>query len=872
LMITKVVPTGSYAGGLLSYLMDEKKDFEIIGGNVVGQNYSQIMRQWRAISQQNTRTDKDTKHITLSPHPFDCITNEQWQEIGEYMVQGLGYTNNLWVLITHKPTESQLKKNPDAPPHVHIMVNTIECEKFTRVSDWKDQFRAEALTREIEKQFNIVPVAPSLEAGERALSTGQKRRMLREEKELLALQPNPKIKLHLLQTTGFPTWQYTEPEPPVQTKLNNLCTIASCDRPPLTEYITRLLQCDVEVRIATLDGSPVGISYQMDGVSFAGSSINKKFNWNGLQQQGITFDTDKEAIEGYFKELGPKTSPRQQIKELVEAAANNAQTMSCFLNRCEAAGVEVRIKRTRTGKIQGIAYALGEEEVKGSELKGLSFEKLIAAGVTYDLKRDEKEIAASANKYKAARTARSTSTPLQAAENATTTSTLTPDSFDAAFSSRKATRLTLHDLEALLDFLNEIEARLNPSSQQSLTDPLTPAQAPPSIQSISAPDQAELNPDSHLIAVAASPVETPEVQQPTPADPLTSVRQHLASILPTALEGREPWEQEMLKEAIESLSKSKQLTGKLLLATFGKENQYRVLFYDKFLSIRPNTQGIAENLLYSSFIDQPATRCNFSDSQKREFYPLIEEFSPQPPANDIPTREATVKESSRIKQDKEQTTPGQSTFRLPLPEGIKAQRAYLKSVYQKFSHLCTKQFSLRRDEDIDVGVALWGFIEGLQLDDIKHLLSQSPKVQHFKQQKRPISEMFDYIEQRVTLAITQRQLQADPELSKRVNLVVPIVSSFFEAVPDNQQLEGRNYVLKQLGDIRSVVAKDGRGEVLRLRGRWVERASLEDKDVQLWQQAQENRTKQSQQQQLSPLPKPLKPKSKSKYKKQIELD
>jgi hypothetical protein len=742
-MITKVVPTGNCAGGLLRYLMDSKKDFEIIGGNVVGQNYSQIIRQWRAISQQNTRTDKDTKHITLSPHPFDRITNEQWQEIGEFMVSGLGYTNNLWVLISHKPTESQLQKNPDAPPHVHIMVNTIECEKFTRISDWKDQFRAEALTREIEKQFNLVPVAPSLEAKERALPTGQKRRMLREEKELSALQPNSKIKLHLLQTTGFPAWQYTEPEPPVQIKLNNLCRIASCDRPPLTEYISRLQECDVDVRIATLDGSPVGISYQMDRVSFAGSSINKKFNWNGLQQQGITFDTDNPVIERYFKELGPKTSPRQQLKELVEAAANNAQTMSRFLNRCEAAGVEVRIKQTRTGKIQGIAYALGEEEVKGSELKGLSFEKLIAAGVTYDLKRDEKAIAASAKKYKEARTARSTST--QAASKATEASTLTPDSFGAAFSSRKATRLTLHDLEALLDFLNEIEARLNPSSQQSLTDQETPAPALQPIQSTPTPDFSELEKDSHLIPVAASPIEAPS-QQPTPADPLTSVRQHLASILPTALEGREPWEQEMLKQTIESLSKSQQLTGKLLLATFGKENQYRVLFYDKFLSIRPNTQGMAKNLLYSSFIDKPATECNFSSEQKREFYPLIEEFSPPPPTNSLPASEATVKESSRIEQDKAQTTPGQSTFRLSLPEDVKAQRAYLKSVYQKFSHLCTKQFSLRRDEDVDVGVALWGFIEGLQLDDIKRLLSQSPKVQNFKQQKRPVSEMFDYIE------------------------------------------------------------------------------------------------------------------------------
>lgn len=696
-MITKVVPTGNCAGGLLSYLMDKKKDFEIIGGNIVGQNYSQIMQQWRAISQQNPRTDKDTKHITLSPHAFDRITKEQWQEIGEFMVGGLSYTNNLWVLISHKPTESQLKKNPDAPPHVHIMVNTIECEKFTRISDWKDQFRAELLTREIEKQFNLIPVAPSLEAGERALSTGQKRRMLREEKELLAQHPNPKIKLHLLQTTGFPTWQYNEPEPPIQTALNNLCTIASCDRPPLTEYISRLNQCDVDVRIATKNGSPVGISYQMDGVSFAGSRINKQFNWNGLQQQGITLDTNNPAVEHYFKELSPKISPKQQLKKMVEAAANNAPTMSCFLNRCEAAGVEVRIKQTRTGKIQGIAYALGEEDVKGSELKGLSFEKLMAAGVSYDPVRDKKAIALAANQYKAAHRL---PTPRQTVSDTTTASTQT-DNFGVAKSSKTATQLTLHNLEGLLDFLNQIEAHLNQSSQPSLTLQQTPAQA-------------------------ASPVETPEpTQQP----------------------------------------------------------------------IKP------------------------------------------------------------------------STFQLSLPEDIKAQRAYLKSIYQKFSHLCTKQFSFTRDEDIDVGVALWVFQEQLQPDDIKRILSQSPKVQHFKQQKRPVSEMFDYIEQRVTLAITQRQLQANPELSKRVDLVVPIVSSFFEKIPNNQQLEGKNYILKRFGDSRSVVAKDGRGEVLRLRGRWVEQASLEDKDVQRWQQAEENRIKQ----QLSPS-KPKKSLSKAKRKKQIELD
>ena len=119
-MITNVVPTGSSPGGLLKYLMDEKKDFELIGGNIDGTTYQDIMRQWRAISQLNPRTKKDTKHISLSPHHSDHLTDEQWLEIGEFMAHGLGYTSNLWLMVKHQPTESQLSLNSDAKPHVRM--------------------------------------------------------------------------------------------------------------------------------------------------------------------------------------------------------------------------------------------------------------------------------------------------------------------------------------------------------------------------------------------------------------------------------------------------------------------------------------------------------------------------------------------------------------------------------------------------------------------------------------------------------------------------------------------------------------------------------------------------------------------------------
>jgi hypothetical protein len=51
-----------------------------------------------------------------------------------------------------------------------------------------------------------------------------------------------------------------------------------------------------------------------------------------------------------------------------------------------------------------------------------------------------------------------------------------------------------------------------------------------------------------------------------------------------------------------------------------------------------------------------------------------------------------------------------------------------------------------------------------------------------------LSESNHYIEQRVQLAKTQRQLQADPSLSKRVDLVVPVIYTQNSGYQDSCEL------------------------------------------------------------------------------------
>jgi hypothetical protein len=275
-MLTKVVPTGNNPGGLLRYLMDKHKEFELYGGNIAGQTYTQIIQEWRAISQQNPRTDKDTKHITMSPHHTDRLTPDDWLEIGNFMINGLGYTNNLWLMIKHKPTESQIQHNPYAPPHVHIMIHTFECENFTRINDWQDKTRAEELTREIEQRWHLYQLTPSAEIDYSAPTTGQKRRMLREQEEY---------------DTGL---RNTPPAEPTKQRLERMVIAAAENQPHIQIFIGRLQHQGVDVYPTIIGDEMKGLTFEYEGFRCRGSQL-KNCSWKKLQTiRGVDYNPTRD--------------------------------------------------------------------------------------------------------------------------------------------------------------------------------------------------------------------------------------------------------------------------------------------------------------------------------------------------------------------------------------------------------------------------------------------------------------------------------------------------------------------------------------------------------------------------------------------------
>ena len=82
----------------------------------------------------------------------------------------------------------------------------------------------------------------------------------------------------------------------------------------------------------------------------------------------------------------PQESIKRRLQSICDQAAVDRPTMSQYLHRLKDAGVETRIRKTRTGKIQGISYVLDSVAFPGHKLgRNCSWQGLQKIGITESL-------------------------------------------------------------------------------------------------------------------------------------------------------------------------------------------------------------------------------------------------------------------------------------------------------------------------------------------------------------------------------------------------------------------------------------------------------------------------------------------------------
>ena len=254
-MIAKLVKGQGFRGAL-EYDLDREKGV-LLDTNMAGENPRELAAEFGAIRELRPGLGKAVFHASLSAAPGEQLSDEQWREIGQDYLAGMGFTEHQYVISRHTDTEHE---------HIHILANRIGSDGQV-VSDAHDYPRQERLMREIEHEYGLQVVAPSQEAERRAPTKGEIEQSVR---------------------TGAAS---------TRQQLQALCDGAAQDCASFTTYVERLEAVGVDVlpTVQQHGAKLSGLQYNLDGVTMKGSDLGKAYAAAGIQQRGISYEQDRDG-------------------------------------------------------------------------------------------------------------------------------------------------------------------------------------------------------------------------------------------------------------------------------------------------------------------------------------------------------------------------------------------------------------------------------------------------------------------------------------------------------------------------------------------------------------------------------------------------
>jgi Relaxase/Mobilisation nuclease domain len=242
------ITKGSNFGGLLRYLLHESKQAQIVAPYMLGDNASDLVREFEKIATLRPTTQLPVRHISLSFAPGDDgkVSDSDKEAIVVRVVKEMGYEDCQFIGINHHRDDPG-HDLPHDHEHLHIVVNAVNLHG-ERVSDSWDRFKIQPILREIERDFGLQPVKNSWE-----------------------LDWDRSVQAQLQEMTDISQL--------VDRSLENC--------PNLETWLDLLQESQIDVRFALRKDNKVnGITYLQDGKAYKGSEIGA--SWNRVEQQVLT--------------------------------------------------------------------------------------------------------------------------------------------------------------------------------------------------------------------------------------------------------------------------------------------------------------------------------------------------------------------------------------------------------------------------------------------------------------------------------------------------------------------------------------------------------------------------------------------------------
>ncbi len=298
-MIGKQIKGRSFSG-LLNYL-SAKEGAQLIGGNMAGSNPLQLTAEFRVSCQLNPRLQRVVYHASLSLPKHERLDGDRWNLVAADYLKGMGFDSNQYAVYRH------IDRDHD---HIHIVASRIRLTDGSTVSDSWDYVRSEKLIRHLEKKYSLQRTLSSWEKTKTAPTTGQVRRLMREDNQFSSGQRASPAELPAIAK--------------VQISIQNALSAKT-----FTQYINKLSESGVRVIPSVADDGRInGIVYSVDGLYFKASKLGhkRKPTLKGLQESGIDFDLERDVVP-LTRALHANDDTQSSIESIQELIMFNPQNL-----------------------------------------------------------------------------------------------------------------------------------------------------------------------------------------------------------------------------------------------------------------------------------------------------------------------------------------------------------------------------------------------------------------------------------------------------------------------------------------------------------------------------------------------------------------
>src|ERR1700749_3432189 len=132
---------------------DLKKRAELLGTNFALMNVAFINKEVELVKSLRPNLNRYVYHTSLNfPKAEQAqLSNASLLDIALDYLEASGFSNNQYIIFRHHDSDH---------PHIHLLANRI-CFDGTVVSDSNNYKKSEAILRQLEYRYNLIPVKQS---------------------------------------------------------------------------------------------------------------------------------------------------------------------------------------------------------------------------------------------------------------------------------------------------------------------------------------------------------------------------------------------------------------------------------------------------------------------------------------------------------------------------------------------------------------------------------------------------------------------------------------------------------------------------------------------------------------------------------------